>query len=137
MTATYPGDIRHIAAVRAMLRELVDGCPVADEAILCASELAANAALHSNSRLPGGTFAVSVSIQPGGHIRIEVEDGGGPWTPRQADPWRSHGLDIIRDIAADWNVRGDHRSRIVSARIDWPAPVSHDDTGHHGTTTRP
>jgi anti-sigma regulatory factor (Ser/Thr protein kinase) len=62
---TYPGAAEHIRAVRADLRPLLVGCPIADEMILCASELAANAALHSNSRLPGGTFTVRAEISPG------------------------------------------------------------------------
>jgi|HubBroStandDraft_6_1064221.scaffolds.fasta_scaffold1013891_2 anti-sigma regulatory factor (Ser/Thr protein kinase) len=56
--STYPGAAEHISTVRADLRPLLRNCPVADDVILCASELAANAATHSNSRLPGGTFTV-------------------------------------------------------------------------------
>ena len=55
---TYPGGTEHIRAVRAGLRAILDDCPRADDAILCASELAANAAQHSRSRLSGGTFTV-------------------------------------------------------------------------------
>jgi len=55
---TYPGTPEHISAVRADLRPILRGCPMADDVILCASELAANAAIHSHSRLPGGTFTV-------------------------------------------------------------------------------
>ena len=40
-----------------------EDCPRADDVILCASELAANAALHSRSRLPGGTFTVRATVQ--------------------------------------------------------------------------
>jgi len=39
----YPARPSQIRAVRSDLRELLDGCPVADEVVLCASELAANA----------------------------------------------------------------------------------------------
>jgi hypothetical protein len=41
---TYPGDAEHIRAARADLRVVLDDCPRADDVILCASELAANAA---------------------------------------------------------------------------------------------
>jgi hypothetical protein len=44
---TYPGSAEHISAVRADLRPILRECPMADDVILCASELAANAALHS------------------------------------------------------------------------------------------
>jgi anti-sigma regulatory factor (Ser/Thr protein kinase) len=81
ITVTYPGSAEHIRVVRADLRPLLDGCPIAHDVILCASELAANAALHSNSCLPGGTFTVHAEINPGHYARIEVEDNGRPWTP--------------------------------------------------------
>ena len=83
---TYLGSIEHVRAVRADLRALLRDCPRADDVILCASELAANAALHSRSRLPGGTFTVRATVNPGCYIRIEVEDNGGPWTGGKSDP---------------------------------------------------
>ncbi len=62
---TYPGNAERISAVRADLRVLLGDCPMADDVILCASEFAANAAVHSNSRLPGGSFTVRAKIEPG------------------------------------------------------------------------
>ena len=47
--------------------------------IVCAAELAANAAQHSRSRLPGGTFTVRTTVSPDHYARIEVQDDGGPW----------------------------------------------------------
>ena len=44
---TYPGGTEHIRAVRADLRAFLDDCSRADDVILCASELAANAAQFS------------------------------------------------------------------------------------------
>src|SRR5215467_10151196 len=82
---SYSGAVEHIRAVRADLRPLLADCPMADDVILCASELAANAALHSNSRLPGGTFTVRAAIRPGHHVQIEVEDNSGPWTSVASD----------------------------------------------------
>src|SRR6266566_1173292 len=83
---TYPGEAEHISAVRADLRVLLSDCSMADEVILCASELAANAAVHSNSRLPSGSFTVRATIDPGHCVQIEVEDNGGPWTQPPAAP---------------------------------------------------
>ena len=117
---TYPGAAEHIRAVRVDLRPLLTGCPMADDVILCASELAANAALHSNSRLPGGAFTVRVAISPWDHIRIEVHDNGGPWTPVVSDTERHHGLDIVRIHATDWGIDGDQASRTAWARFNWP-----------------
>ena len=53
------------------------------------SELAANAAQHSRSRLPHGTFTVRAIISPDHYAWIEVQDNGGPWnqgTMAQAPP---------------------------------------------------
>ena len=117
---TYSGAAEHIRAVRADLRPLLVGCPMADEVILCASELAANAALHSKARLPGGTFTVRAEISPGHYARIEVEDDGGPWTPAVTDSTGHHGLDLVRALATDWGTEGDHTTRTTWAQFDWP-----------------
>jgi hypothetical protein len=102
------------------LRGLLDGCPMADDVILCASELAANAAVHSNSRLPGGQFTVRAEIHPGDYVWLEVEDNGGPWIEAAPDTGQGHGLDIIRALASDCGIDGDYITRIVWARFDWP-----------------
>lgn len=120
LTAAYPGDAQHIRAVRADLRTVLGDSPRADDAILCASELAANAALHSHSRLPDGTFTIQAIISPGRYIRIEVQDGGGPWKQAMIDPARHHGLDIVRAVADEWGIDGDQASRTIWARFDWP-----------------
>ncbi len=117
---TYPGSPEQISAVRAALRELLDGCPIADDAILCASELAANAALHSDSRKRGGQFTVRAEIRPGDYVWIQVEDNGGPWIEPAKEQCRGHGLDVIRALTSDWGIHGDHTGRTVWARFDWP-----------------
>jgi serine/threonine-protein kinase RsbW len=119
-TVTYPGGTEHISAVRAALRTVLGNCPVADDVILCASELAANAALHSYSRLPGGTFTVRAAISSGHYAWIEVEDNGGPWTTTISDPAQHHGLDIVRALANEWGIDGDDSTRTIWARLDWP-----------------
>ena len=117
---TYPGGTEHIRAVRAGLRAILDDCPRAYDAILCASELAANAAQHSRSRLSGGTFTVRATVSQDHHVRIEVQDDGGPWNQGMIDPTRHHGLDIVRAVADEWGIDGDQASRTIWARFDWP-----------------
>lgn len=119
---TYPGAPEKVNTARADLRSLLDGCPMADDVLVCASELATNAVLHSHSQLAGGTFTVRCKISPANYARIEVEDDGGPWSPAARDPERGHGLDIIRALADDWGIDGDHAGRTVWARFDWPSP---------------
>src|SRR5215471_7401751 len=67
---TYPGRPERVRQARAAARGLLAGCPATDEVILCLSELAANAVLHSDSRRPGGTFTVRIESCPGAYIRI-------------------------------------------------------------------
>ena len=119
-TVTYPASTEYIRVVRSDLRPLLRDCPMGDEVILCVSELAANAALHSRSRLPGGTFTVRARINPGDHAQIEVEDQGGAWTPGKSDCSGHHGLDIVRALATDWGIEGDRTTRTTWARFDWP-----------------
>ncbi len=118
---TYPGTPEKVSAARADLRSLLEDCPMADDVLVCASELATNAVLHSQSRLTGGAFTVHGKISPGNYAWIEVEDDGGPWSPAACDPERGHGLDIIRALADDWGIDGDHTGRTVWARFDWPS----------------
>ena len=119
--ATYPGRPEHVRQVRAAARGLLAACPAADEVILCLSELAANAVLHSDSRRPGGTFTVRIESRPGAYIRFEVEDDGGPWLAPVPDPGSGRGLDIIRALAAEWGVAHGPGGRTVWARFNWPS----------------
>jgi anti-sigma regulatory factor (Ser/Thr protein kinase) len=121
IAATYPGKPESIRQVRADLRRVLDGCPVADDVILYASELATNAAQHSDSRKPGGTFTVGTQLLPGDQVQIEVEDDGGPWVEPSPDPARGRGLDIVRALATACEVTPTDTGRRVWARIDWPS----------------
>ena len=49
---TYPGTPDQIRVVRVDIRALADGCPLAEDIVLCASELATNAVMHSDSGMP-------------------------------------------------------------------------------------
>jgi anti-sigma regulatory factor (Ser/Thr protein kinase) len=122
-TRLFPGRTKHIAAVRSYLAEILDGCPVAEDAILCGSELAANAAIHSRSSQPGGHFAVRAEIRPGEYVQIEVADQGGPWTGSGDAGDRAHGLDIVRALAGNgnWGIKGTASGRVAWARLDWAA----------------
>jgi len=116
---TCPGGTEHVRAVRADLRVVLQECPRADDVILCASELAANAAMHSRSRLLGGTFIVRATLSTDLYARIEVQDDGGPWNQGMIDPTRHHGLDIVRAFADEWGINGDYTSRTIWAQFNW------------------
>jgi anti-sigma regulatory factor (Ser/Thr protein kinase) len=104
------------------MRRLLDGCPVADDVILCVSELATNAATHSDSRKSGGTFTVRTESHPGADVRIEVEDDGGPWISAAPDPSHGRGLGIVRALADEMGITTTPAGRAVWARITWRAP---------------
>ena len=100
---TYPGR-RPDRVVRADLRALLDGCPMADDVIVCASELATNAMLHSHSGLPGETFTVRGKVKHGDYLWMEVEDEGGPGIRRTPiGTWAR--LDIVEAVASDWGLK--------------------------------
>lgn len=118
---TFPGQRRVISSVRAFAAGCLDGCPLSDDAVLCVSELASNAVIHSRSGAPGGHFTVRIEAYPDSDVWVEVEDEGGPWARRAHDDMPRHGLDIVGKIASEWGADGDVRGWIVWARLDWPA----------------
>jgi len=117
-TGTFHGRAEEASQVRREIAAYLAGCPAADDIILIASELAANAIIHTQSR--GSTFTVRCQLTSG-TARIEVEDLGGPWRPR--DPGdRPHGLDIIAALTGpdQWGTQVTSTSgRIVWARLTW------------------
>src|SRR5260370_33127044 len=71
---TYPGRLDHGQQVRATLRSFLDDCPVTDEVIAGVWELAANACLHTNSKLPGGQFAITRHDFTGDYVAAEARE---------------------------------------------------------------
>ena len=115
---TYPGRADQLSQLRREIACHLSGCPAAADATLIASELAANAIIHTQSR--GSTFTVRCHASPG-QVRVEVEDLGGPWRPRQASD-RPHGLDIIQALTGPdgWGTQvTDTGGRIVWAQLTW------------------
>jgi serine/threonine-protein kinase RsbW len=118
----FPAVPAQVGQARRFLRAALEGCPQADDAVLCLSELASNSVLHSNSRKPGGTFTVRATSYEGDYVYIEVEDHGGPWQEPPHRDGRPHGLDIIRALAADCGTDGNALTGWIAwARLDWPA----------------
>ena len=116
-TGTYPGRADQVHHVRRAVARHLAGCPAADEAVLIASELAANAILHSQSRTEH--FTVRAELHPS-HVQIETEDLGGPWRRSQPDG-RPHGLDVVDALTGPdgWGTETtSNGGRIVWARLD-------------------
>jgi len=83
---TLPGRPESARAAREFTASCLPGCPSVYEAMVCVDELAANAIQHSRSGLPGGTFTVRVTTEPGRWLRVEVEDAGPVLRAVPADP---------------------------------------------------
>ena len=103
----FPGTPAQAREARRFLAAILDGHPAADDAVLCLSELAANATIHSQSGKPGGHFTVRAEIH-GDDLRVEVHDQGGPWTrlPRGDEP-HGRGLLIVSQLSRAWGRTGD------------------------------
>ena len=117
---TYPGRADQVRHVRRAIAGHLAGCPAADDAVLIASELAANAIVHSRSR--SGHFTVRAELHPD-HVRIEAEDLGGPWRRRPPGD-RPHGLDVVEALTGPdgWGTETTPGGgRIVWARLDLKA----------------
>ncbi len=108
----FRADASQVAAARGFLAALLAGGPAADEAVLCLSELATNAVVHSRSRQPGGSFTVRVQLD-GQRLRVEVGDQGGPWdSPSRVrtDEQNGRGLLIVGRLASRWGCAGHSRT---------------------------
>jgi len=116
---TFCGRADQVARVRREIAAHLDGCPAAADAILIASELAANSVTHSASA--DEFFTVRCEAYPD-YVWIECEDLGGPWHCKPGDD-RPHGLDIVEALAGPDNWGTETTSdgdRIVWARLDLP-----------------
>ena len=116
--STFPGRANQVSKVRREIAAYLAGCPAADDIILIADELAANAIIHTQSR--GSTFTVRCQLSTG-TARIEIEDLGGPWRRRNPGD-RPHGLDIVQALTGPdgWGTQPTGTGgRVVWARITW------------------
>jgi anti-sigma regulatory factor (Ser/Thr protein kinase) len=118
----FPGTPQHVGDARRLLAAALPGCPAADDAVLCLSELAGNSVRHSDSGKPGGTFTVRAEVRDGDCVCVEVADNGGLWQESAGHDIRLHGLGIVRALAADFSRSGDAETGwVVRARFDWAA----------------
>lgn len=122
---TFPAQPEQVRQARKSLARSMDGCPAAEDAIACLSELAANAVTHSRSAQPGGTFTVRAGLTPAGRLRVEVTDQGGPWTQSApTDGQHGRGLLIVRQLARDVGISSDnHTSRTVWFELTCPCGI--------------
>jgi hypothetical protein len=115
--STFGGRAEEAARLRREIAGYLTGCPLTEDIVFIAHEMAANAILHSRSR--GASFAVRCQLSPRA-ARIEVEDMGGPWRLRKPDD-RPHGLDIIQALTGPggWGTHATGTGRLTWARLSW------------------
>jgi anti-sigma regulatory factor (Ser/Thr protein kinase) len=115
----FAGDAAQVREARRFLAGVLDGCPAAADALLCVSELATNAVLHSRSGWPGGRFTVCATVQAGS-VRVEVADEGGRWGhERDGDGQSGRGLLIVGELASRWGRDDGDAGRTVWFEIGW------------------
>jgi hypothetical protein len=117
----YRGTIDQARHVRTDLAKVAADCPVGDDLVLLASELATNAILHSKSGHPDRTFTMRVALYPGDYAWVEVIDQGGTWAADEFDDEHGRGLAIVAAIAGDgnWGIDGDAACRAAWFRLNW------------------
>jgi serine/threonine-protein kinase RsbW len=111
-SVSFPATASHIAEARRFVVGFAADPALAADAVLCLSEVATNAVIHSNSGKAGGRFTVSAERYGDGCVRIEVEDQGGRWTERTKPEGQQHlGLAIVSQLASAWGIEGDGAHR--------------------------
>ncbi len=114
-----------LTKIRAWLAGCLAGCPMADDIVLCGSEISANAMQWTRSGWPGGRIQVWLALAPGAWAAVEVRDHGGAARPvvRHPGPGATggRGLELVEGLASMWGTDGsDPQSRRVWARFDLP-----------------
>jgi anti-sigma regulatory factor (Ser/Thr protein kinase) len=123
----FPGRPYQVAQARRFVGRVLSGCPVADDAQLCASELASNAIRHTRTG-QSGEFQVVV-WRGMASVCVAVLDDGSDTTPTptpgQAGTLAEsgHGLLAVQALAAWWGHHtyrdGSTRGTAVWFRLDW------------------
>jgi serine/threonine-protein kinase RsbW len=135
--SSFPGTKESVALARSWLAAWMDKFGIAEgpaaDAVLVLSELATNAAVHSRSSAPHGSYLVRLR-RGVSKLRLEVTDAGGRSEPRArrnaqlgngsphpfADPVgqeSGHGLALVEAFTTRWWTRGDESGRTVGAEI--------------------
>ena len=121
---SFPGRADQVGNARALIARFLDGCPMAEEAVLLVSELTANACAHSASGRAGGTFVVRAQVSEGGRVYAEVEDEGSSWDGSFSDVQSPHGLYLLRALSAECGTRRGDRGWITWFVLGQPRLLS-------------
>jgi hypothetical protein len=110
-----------VRVVRAFVRARLAGHPARDDAVLVASELAANSVAHSASGRDGGLFLVQVAEVSATHAAVLICERRGAGRPaaRNAGPDREsgRGLAVIRSLSCFFRVYDKGGMRAILAVV--------------------
>jgi hypothetical protein len=120
-TRSFPGRREHVRQARAFITAFLDGCPAANDAVLLASEIAANAVAHSASGRPGGTFTLRARVDGDGCLHAEVEDQGSGWDGNLGTAEAPHGLFLLRALSAACGTRRGEQGWVTWFALAVPA----------------
>lgn len=116
----FPGEDRQLSLARRWLESLLPDCPAREDVLCIATELGANAILHTASG-HGGHFVLEV-IRQKSSVRVAVEDSGAADAPQvidDPDGEQGRGLLVVQGLSARFGALGDHRGRTVWAEVPW------------------
>jgi anti-sigma regulatory factor (Ser/Thr protein kinase) len=124
LSRVFPGRPEHVSNVRRWVRDQLPPCPARDDVEAIASELAANAVVHTASGEPGGEVAAWLAWWPD-RVRVVVGDGGASSAPvlvTGALGERQRGLALVAALAITWAHAGDRDGRWTWADVAWDGP---------------
>lgn len=117
----FRGTSDQVAAVRRFVRSEFGEHLALDDAVLVASELAANAVVHTASGQPGGIFMAHLATVSVDHVAILITDQGRASEPSDKHPEANEesgrGLAVITELAALLVSYGDDTVRSMLAVI--------------------
>jgi anti-sigma regulatory factor (Ser/Thr protein kinase) len=127
-TRHFRGRADQVLEVRHWLEDLLPECAARSDVLLLASELCANAIVHSRSGEAGGQFSVDVDWAPT-LARVVIGDQGSAKAPsvasRSGDAAQlgesGRGLLLVDDVADDWGTASRPNRRWVWADVQWQA----------------
>ena len=123
----FPGRPDQVAHARRFVGRVLKGCPVADDALLCVSELASNAIRHTRTGRSGKFQVVVWRGQASACVAV-LDDGSATTpTPAPVQPGgleeSGHGLLAVQTLVAWWGHHpyrdGSTRGTAVCFRLDW------------------
>jgi serine/threonine-protein kinase RsbW len=127
-TRHFRGRTDQVLEVRHWLEDLLPDCAARADVVLLASELCANAIVHSRSGEAGGQFSVDVDWAPT-LARVVIGDQGSGEVPAIAARSRDavqlgetgRGLQMVDAVADDWGTASRPNRRWVWADVQWQA----------------